>query len=170
MSHPQPPQRQPTQSETIDYAKALHNVSILLVVACPLLALVPPRKFDAYTIGLAGTTVYSANYLAKERTGKSLWQNVRGNTSSVTAPVAVQSQEESDVQRALREQRTEDLLAQQKNQHSVVGEVEKVGGWREQREKEVEEALEEGKGIMDMVTDQIWEVWNWGKPKDEDED
>lgn len=39
-----------------------------------------------------------------------------------------------------------------------------------QREKEIKDDLEEGKGLGDMITDQIWEVWNWGKGKDDEDE
>ena len=42
--------------------------------------------------------------------------------------------------------------------------------WKIEREKEIQEDLEEGKGFGDMIMDQIWEVWNWGKTKDDDDE
>ena len=42
--------------------------------------------------------------------------------------------------------------------------------WKVQREKEIKEDVEEGKGFGDMIVDQIWEVWNWGKTKDDEDD
>ena len=42
--------------------------------------------------------------------------------------------------------------------------------WKAQREKEIKEDLEEGKGLGDMIMEQIWEVWNWGKTKDDEDD
>lgn len=61
---------------------------------------------------------------------------------------------------------------------SVVGEIQKQTrgaesqreAWKIQREKEIKEDVEEGKGFGDMIMDQIWEVWNQGKvPEEEDE-
>lgn len=42
-------------------------------------------------------------------------------------------------------------------------------GWMEKRLREEQKALEEGKGYSGLIMDQIWEVWNWGKPKEEPE-
>jgi hypothetical protein len=42
--------------------------------------------------------------------------------------------------------------------------------WKAERQHEIQEELEEGKGFGDMIMDQIWEVWNWGKPKQDDDD
>ena len=41
--------------------------------------------------------------------------------------------------------------------------------WKVEREKEIKEDIEEGKGFGDMIIDQIWEVWNWGKTDDDDD-
>jgi len=38
-------------------------------------------------------------------------------------------------------------------------------GWKAKRDAKERQALEEGKGYGDLITDQIWEVWNWGKSK-----
>jgi len=34
--------------------------------------------------------------------------------------------------------------------------------------REEREALEEGRGYGSLIVEQIWEVWNWDKEKDED--
>lgn len=41
--------------------------------------------------------------------------------------------------------------------------------WKSEREKEIKEDIEEGKGFGDMIVDQIWEVWNWGKTNDDED-
>ena len=43
-------------------------------------------------------------------------------------------------------------------------------GWKEKRMREEKEAMEEGKGYGDIILDQIWEVWNWGKTEEDEED
>jgi uncharacterized protein YdaU (DUF1376 family) len=42
-------------------------------------------------------------------------------------------------------------------------------GWKERRLEEERKALEEGKGYMDMIFEQVWEVWNWDKKKGDEE-
>jgi hypothetical protein len=42
-------------------------------------------------------------------------------------------------------------------------------GWKERRLEEERKALEEGKSYMDIIYEQIWEVWNWDKKKGDDE-
>jgi hypothetical protein len=39
--------------------------------------------------------------------------------------------------------------------------------WKVERDRKEKEAMEEGKGYGDLITEQIWEVWNWGKGRAE---
>ncbi|KAI9732909.1 MAG: hypothetical protein M1835_003480, partial [Candelina submexicana] len=43
-------------------------------------------------------------------------------------------------------------------------------GWKERRIREEKEAIEEGRGYSGLIMDQIWEVWNWGKKSDRDDE
>lgn len=175
MSHPQAPQRQTTANETQRYAKAVHNVALLAIVACPLLALLPPRKFDVYTIALIGTTGYSANYLSRERGGPPIWQYVAGRSaSSVESETPVHTLlEKADLRREIQHWKGEEQPSQPE-QSSILHEVQATktsrDAWKVQRDKEIKEGLDEGKGFGDMIMDQIWEVWNWGKNKEDDDD
>ncbi|EMC97824.1 hypothetical protein BAUCODRAFT_66397 [Baudoinia panamericana UAMH 10762] len=144
MSHPQPPQRQPTPSETESYLRAVHYVALTALVACPALALIPPRKFDLYTLGLVGTTAISANYLTREQTGRSIWQHVSGQRKPVLG--SLPPTEQANLNRELHH----------------------AQAWKAQREKEIQDDLDVGKGFGEMITDQIWEVWNGGKKTSED--
>ncbi|PPJ58597.1 hypothetical protein CBER1_03553 [Cercospora berteroae] len=148
MSSQQPQSPQPDIEK---YRKTVHNVALAALVTCPILALLPPRKLDIYTIGLIATTGYSANYLVRERSGRSIWQTVTRQPAAFPAS---------------------------RMEQSVVGEIQKEGrvgheyqsGWKAERQKEIKEDVEEGKDFSDMIIDQIWEVWNQGKGKKEDED
>ncbi|KAF8848208.1 hypothetical protein BDZ45DRAFT_291936 [Acephala macrosclerotiorum] len=40
--------------------------------------------------------------------------------------------------------------------------------WKAKRDQREKEALEEGRGYGGLIMDQIWEVWNWGKDKNEE--
>lgn len=135
------------------YRKTVHNAALAALVTCPILALLPPRKLDIYTILLIATTGYSANYLVREKSGRSLWQMARRQ------------------QPAQMQQPMEGVASS-----SVVGELQKEArvrgyesGWKAQRQKEIKEDVEEGKDVSDMIIDQVWEVWNQGK-KNIDED
>ncbi|CAK3808069.1 hypothetical protein MYCFIDRAFT_39873 [Lecanosticta acicola] len=150
MSHPQPPQRQPTASETERYAKVVHNAALVAVIACPILAILPPRKLDLYTWGLVGATGYSANYLVRESSGRTIWQHVSRQQPQLLQPTE----------------------RKEEGQQSVVGDFQKSNrsAWKIQRQQEIKEDVEEGKGFADMIMDQIWEVWNQGKTKEDDDE
>ncbi|KAK5721267.1 hypothetical protein LTR17_014729 [Elasticomyces elasticus] len=175
MSHPQPPQRQPTLSETDRYARTIHNVALCALVACPAVALLPPRKFDFFTFGLVGTAAYSANYLTRERTGRSIWQHVGGANQSLAAaessPMpAERSNLKMDLQSAREEMQRLQAGAKLTTEHSQAAQSAR-DAWKAQREKEIQDDLDVGKGFGEMITDQIYEVWNWTKKRDdEDED
>lgn len=176
MSHPQPPQRQPTDSETIRYARALNTTALVAVVACPLLALLPPRKLDAYTFGLTGTTLFSANWLVRERTGRSIWQHVGmgGDYRAYNHPMegnsTVPPTEQANLYRELQSVTQEVQRTKKEDRPSVSDAVQSQReAWKLQQQREIQEEVEEGKSFADMITDQIWEVWNWGKKSDDDE-
>ncbi|KAE8444964.1 hypothetical protein EG329_014092 [Mollisiaceae sp. DMI_Dod_QoI] len=40
--------------------------------------------------------------------------------------------------------------------------------WKAKRDQREKEALEDGRGYGGLIMDQIWEVWNWGKDKNEE--
>lgn len=146
------PNQLPPQDDE-KYKKTVHNVALAALVTCPILALLPPRKFDIYTIGLVATAGYSANFLVRERSGRSIWQTV---TRQQPAQFQVRRDEEAPL--------------------SVVGELQKAtrggsyeSGWKAERQKEIKEDVKEGKDFSDMIIDQIWEVWNQGKKKSDED-
>lgn len=153
MSHPEPPENKPTNPEIERYAKTVHNVAVAALIACPILALLPPRKLDIYTIGLITTTAYSANYLVREKSGRGVWQHISRQPATI--------QQETELGSVVGEL--------QKQRRNVSGQ-DYQSGWKAERQKEIREDVEEGKGFGDMIVDQIWEVWNQGKVKDEDDE
>lgn len=172
MSHPQPPQRQPTSNETSRYANLLHNTALIALVACPVLILLPPRKLDFYTFGLCGATAYSANFLIREQTGRSIWRH-NSQPKRTHAPLnhpSIPPTEQANLQRELQNAGKE--LQRVRNESvSVTEQVQSQRDvWKAQREQEIKEDVEEGKGFGDMIMDQIWEVWNWGKKRDNEDE
>ncbi|KAK8219967.1 hypothetical protein M8818_000383 [Zalaria obscura] len=187
MSHPQPPNRLPTDSETNQYRSIVHNVALASLVVCPILVILPPRKFDAYTIGLLGMTAVSGNHLYREQTGRSFLQDLRPSSWLMPTGEAANSSLPTDrareFQKHMKAQKEARLAAEGQAVETAAetpaadgqkqGVLEQVWmgkekeGWQAKREKEVQEALAEGKGYGDIIMDQIWEVWNWGKKGDE---
>lgn len=161
MSHPQPPQRQPTTSEKTDYMRALHTTAIIGAIAGPLLIALPPRKLDIYTFGLAIGTYYSSNYLVEEHTGRSIPETLFSKRPAQPVVPELPGFDMSSAQmEELRRRRQEDLRLAKQDLKARGKE------WAVERQEEVEQAVEEGKGFGDMIVDQIKEVVTWGK-KDE---
>lgn len=40
--------------------------------------------------------------------------------------------------------------------------------WKAKRDQREKEAIQEGRGYGGLIIDQIWDVWNWGKDKNEE--
>ncbi|EGP90589.1 uncharacterized protein MYCGRDRAFT_103199, partial [Zymoseptoria tritici IPO323] len=162
MSDSEAPRRHPIPPEVEKATKIAHNVALVALVACPLLAVLPPRKLDLYTFTLFGLTGFSANHLIQESSGRSIWQHV---VRQQRQPMAVEASSQgspvlSEVQKQARESAADDARALQSQREA----------WKVQREKEIKEDVEEGKGFGDMIMDQIWEVWNQGKVKEEEDE
>src|SRR3954470_1157474 len=109
MATPQKP-----QSSGPDRAKILHNVSLGAIIVCPIIILLPPRKFDVYTISLLTGTFFGYNQLLYEYTDRSVvtrWGDFLARMSPGTLPPkALETQERIRKQRerernALQEQR-----------------------------------------------------------------
>lgn len=67
----------------------------------------------------------------------------------------------------------EKLKARQSQEKGVVDRVWMGGesaGWKERRLREEQKAIEEGKGYSDLIMDHIWDVWNWGRKTEEEDD
>ncbi|KAK0779683.1 hypothetical protein LTR75_015271 [Friedmanniomyces endolithicus] len=176
MSHPQAPHRQPTPSETDRYVRTFHNVALGALIACPVLALIPPRKLDFFTFGLVGTTAYSANYLTRERTGRSIWQHVGSEkagpgatvTESVVSPTE-RANLDKELQYAKEEMQRLQVEGKLSAEPSHAARSAREA-WKAQREKEIQDDLDVGKGFGEMIMDQISDVINWRKKRDDDDD
>lgn len=165
----QPLQQQPSPQPSTRYANALSTTALLGLILCPALALLPPRKLDFYTVGLVTATGYSANFLLRERTGRGFYEHLRPQRRREGDGV-IPREEQANLQRELGHASAE-LERLGKRGVSVTEEVRgQREAWKVQREKEIKEDLEEGKGLGDMIYDQVWEVWNWGKGKGEEEE
>ncbi|MCJ1281597.1 hypothetical protein MMC26_000917 [Xylographa opegraphella] len=178
-SDPRPPAPSPTAFST-----ATHALSLTLLLAAPVLVALPPRKLDLYTFSLSSAWLVSANHLTTERTGASIAANITQRLSrpsppppSEHAPARIAEEERrrrlgrdgqalvgAGRQRVAEGGKQEGGVLARAEQLWMGGEDE---GWRERRLREEREALAEGKGYWDLIAEQVWEVWNWGR-KDED--
>lgn len=171
MSHPSTLPHHPTPPETERYVKTIRYVAIGTCVACPIIALLPPRKLDIFTIGLIGTTAYSANYLYRERTGRAIWQRITEPAEAAESS-AISSTEQANLSRELQNARQE-MQRLRSDAPSVTEELKATQSqreaWKLQRQQEIQDNLDVGKTFWEMMTDQVWEVWNGAKKEDDDD-
>ncbi|KAF4445571.1 rhomboid family membrane protein [Fusarium austroafricanum] len=157
----------------------IHNSALAGAVIAPLAMLLPPRKIDFRFLVLAGAFSLATNQLAYEYTGSSIYSRFGNTVGSIFGAELPEGAQRT--QRLLREHREREAALKAKlGQHSQQSEEEKTGvakalndvwmggeekNWREQRAKEHQQKIEEGKGIGDIIVEQVADVWsgNWGK-------
>jgi hypothetical protein len=139
------------------------KISLVTLVAAPLLAALPPRKLDLYTLTLATTFVLAANHQTKVQTGSGILTNIYFRRVE---------------QQNAQKQQNENINPKEEeiNTTGVKGMVRKVwmgsekSDWKEKRMLKEKEAEEEGKGIGDVIWEQVLEVWGVEKRKKDDSD
>lgn len=179
-----------------EYENFKHYAALTFVIGSPLLIALPPRKLDLYTASLASAWLLGANQLTRERTGDGFIGHLAhrlvptgrsatgGGGSAVGGFHDMPSEKAAELQARMREAREaainsgtvrgEELERLRRRQEVQRGVLERVWmgseqeGWKERRLAEEAEALQSGKGYKDLIIDQIWEVWNWGRPTAED--
>jgi hypothetical protein len=185
--HSPSPPLSPTAAPT-DQTKLLHNAALAGLIICPAIILLPPRKFDLYTIALLSGTFVSANHLTYEYSGRSFvtrWSDRLNSFSNIgeLPPKAVLVQERLRRDREARGLAPDRKLVVEKlgaeEPESIAQQVERKraeergvlkkvwygqegADWKTKRDQREKEALEDGKGYSGLIMDQIWEVWNWG--------
>ena len=113
-------------------------------------------------------------------TGRTITQHITGaRPQPVLSSAQTDDVAQTRVSDAVRLERQEALL---RNPNAQSVDKEKVGiaeqveasrqqaKWAVERQKEEQEALDEGKGFGDIIMDQVYEVWNWGKKRDDDDE
>ncbi|KAM5342574.1 hypothetical protein ACJ41O_013540 [Fusarium nematophilum] len=152
----------------------IHNSAIAGAIIAPLAMLLPPRKMDLRFFVLAGAFSIATNQLAYEYTGSSIYSRFGNRMSDVFGTELPEGAKRT--QQLLREHREREAAARRKQEEAqdkqgVAKALNDVwmGGeekdWREKRAEEHRQKFEEGKGIGDIIMDQIADVWsgNWGK-------
>lgn len=163
------------------YELAKHYLSLTLVVACPVLILLPPRKLDKYTLFLGTATLCSASQLEYERSGRSGFARLRSglnpfNHFNFTSPTSQAAQVKAKLkQEKVERLKREGKLIQARTEEEKTTPLEKIWmggekeGWKEKRLKEEQEAIDKGKGYGSLILDQLYEVVAW-KPRQEEEE
>ncbi|KAJ4249505.1 hypothetical protein NW762_012362 [Fusarium torreyae] len=154
----------------------IHNSALAGAVVLPLAMLLPPRKIDLRFFVLAGAWSLATNQLAYEYTGSSIYSRFGSRMGSMVGTDLPEGAQRT--QQLLREHREREAALKAKQEQQKEEEKKGVaktlndvwmGGeekdWREKRAEEHRQKMEEGKGIGDIIMDQVADVWsgNWGK-------
>lgn len=111
------------------YYDLRYKISAALLVACPALALLPPRKIDFYTFGLGSAWFYCLTEVSSAH-GRDMWRGFR---------------------------RKEDITPKMAQKAEVKGA--KVGGWKGEIIKDYKKREEEADSYGSIIMEQIWDVW-----------
>lgn len=150
----------------------IHNSAIAGAVIAPIVMLLPPRKMDVRFFVLAGAFSLATNQLAYEYTGQSIYSRFGSRMGSMVGTDLPEGAKRT--QQLLREHREREAAQKAKEAEDKKGLVKVLndtwmGGegdnWREQRAEEHRKKFEEGKGIGDLIVEQVTDVWygNYGK-------
>ncbi|KAJ5159651.1 uncharacterized protein N7482_006655 [Penicillium canariense] len=187
MTAPDPQQPSPLSAREADYERFKNYAALTFLVASPVLIALPPANST-----ISPAFCISANHVTRERTGRSIVERIEARIARPSIMRELPSERAEEIQARLRASRDaqireaealakggsvseelEKLKARQAQQQGVAQRVWMGGespGWMEERLKKEQEALEEGKGYADLIYEHIWEVWNWGKKEEENDE
>ncbi|KAF9881342.1 rhomboid family membrane protein [Colletotrichum karsti] len=156
----------------------VHNFCIAAAVASPILMILPPRRMDWRFFMHSSIFSASTNQLMYDYTGQSIYQRV-GARFERMFPTTLPEQAQRTKQ-ALREERMrreglteEQMRAIEYKKRSLVQRVwygNEPEDWDKKRGEEHSKALAEGKGLGDLIVEQVKEVWDGEKGKKEEGD
>ncbi|TDZ22450.1 hypothetical protein C8034_v009949 [Colletotrichum sidae] len=153
----------------------IHNFCIAAAIASPILMLLPPRRMD-WRFAMHSTILSaSTNQLIYDWTGQSVYQRI-GARFEAMFPTALPEQAQRTKQ-LLREERmrreglTEEQMRaiefKKRNLAQRLWYGSEPEDWDAKRGEEHAKALAEGKGLGDLIVDQVKEVWDGEKGKKE---
>ncbi|KAH7363055.1 hypothetical protein B0T11DRAFT_329062 [Plectosphaerella cucumerina] len=156
----------------------LHNAAIAGAIICPIIMLLPPRRLDWRFAILGGTFSMATSQLAYDYTGRSIHQRIGDRVQGAFSNELPEAAKET--QRRLREERMrklglseEEMRRQEQAKRGVAARLwygaEDKDEWQKKRHDEHQKALEEGKGLSDIIIEQVKEVLPGGGKKDDDE-
>jgi len=141
----------------------------------------PPRKLDIYTLALLSGTFIGANQLSAEYTEMSILQRFGSRMEKERREAAqngnsmlgkIVAEEQTSVLKEVEKMRADEAAGKHNTTDKSILEKVWLGGegndWKAKRDQREKEALEQGRGYGDLIMDQIWEVWSWGKGKGEE--
>ncbi|KAK1770326.1 hypothetical protein QBC33DRAFT_616765 [Phialemonium atrogriseum] len=175
-----------------------HNIALIAAVVGPIGLLLPGRGRGSLTLQnaiLGAGSFFGLNQLAHDYTGRSVLQRSSDRWAALLRPFdsplpdkALATRQLMEAERARRAAalpteggeraaaEAEMRRRQEAQEAARRGFFERVwmggegAGWKERRRDEDKKAMDSGKGVGDIIMDQIWEVWNQGKGKNGDAD
>jgi hypothetical protein len=172
------PEERLAHEQKARYDRITHNIAIGGIIACPVIALLPPRKLDLYTFSLGVGFYLSADRLAVSYNGRPLLEQYQWKMPNPVG-VSLPTEKAEQTRQALKEEREEaDRLRREREGLKARTAEERRGfwqrvwyggeseNWKEKRMEEERRAMEEGKSYQDIIFEQIWEVWNWDIKKE----
>lgn len=155
----------------------IHNSALAGAIITPLAMLLPPRKADIRLLVLVGTFSLCTNQLAYEYTGQSIYGRFGSRVGSIFDTSLPEGAKRT--QQLLKEQKEREAAQkkQQQQEESKNGVLRDIwmGGegddWKQKRAEEHKKSFQEGKGMSDLIFEQIADVFsgNWrGKAKNDD--
>ncbi|EHK27323.1 uncharacterized protein TRIVIDRAFT_215110 [Trichoderma virens Gv29-8] len=157
----------------------IHKSALAGAIITPLAMLLPPRKADVRLLVLVGAFSLCTNQLAYEYTGQSIYGRFGSRVGSIFDTGLPEGAKRT--QQLLKEQREREAAQRQAQKQSEPEEGKSrlkdiwMGGegedWKEKRAEEHKKSFQEGKGMSDIIFEQIADVWsgNWrGKANKDD--
>ncbi|PTB42002.1 uncharacterized protein TrAFT101_008897 [Trichoderma asperellum] len=150
----------------------IHKAALAGAIITPLAMLLPPRKADIRLFVLVGTFSLCTNQLAYEYTGQSVYGRLGSRVGSIFDTSLPEGAKRT--QQLLKEQKEREAAHKQKQEetkNSVLKDIWMGGeseGWKERRAEEHNKSFQEGKGMSDIIFEQVADVFsgNWrGKGK-----
>lgn len=150
----------------------LRPLFLTLLVACPLLILLPPRKLDLYTFSLCGAWVVSAEELSLG----SARLKARSQPQPQPQNPAIPHTHTSDPHPHPQPQSDPDSDSSEAGVSALLRKLwmgSETSGWQQRRLAREREELESGKSYGDIIMGQVWEVFpgfGGGRGRDEEEE
>ena|SRR5437762_2573604 len=136
-------------------------IGIGLIIVCPVLILLPPRKLDGYTLSLVLGTLGGIHLIRQEGAAERAQREALLSGFPTERAAHVHQMFKEKQQREGRNPEERGLL-----KRLWMGQ--ETEGWKERRLQEEREALKDGRGYSGLIKEQIWEVWNQQKSESND--
>ncbi|KAK5046048.1 hypothetical protein LTR84_008505 [Exophiala bonariae] len=159
------------------YRKFVNGVTLGTLFLAPIMVMLPPRRLNFTSLAWGGAFAAAAVHreipakmarpfldISMPRRARELKeQRERDEQRRRMLDAQPGAEKEKDLGKSYA---PKDLLEEKAREIWMGGETE---GWKERRLQEEREKLAQGEGYGSMIMEQIWEVWNWGGKKGEDD-